>query len=48
MTQTMRVRIVTAVFMAVLLTASAATPMLSHITGFGGAAHAEDCAGSSC
>ena len=48
MIRKLQVRIVTAVLLAALLLASAASPILSNVTGFGGTAHAEHCGGSSC
>ncbi len=48
MTRKLQVRVVTAALLAALLLASAASPIISNVTGLGGAAHAEDCMGSSC
>jgi hypothetical protein len=49
MTYTLRVRIiVTAVLLALLLAVSAASPILSDVTGFGGTVSADECIGSSC
>ncbi len=47
MIHTLRVRIVTAALVALLL-ALAASPMLPDGVGFGGAAHADECTGSTC
>lgn len=48
MTHALRVRIVTAALLLVLLAVTAASPVLSNVTGFGEAAHAAECVGSSC
>lgn len=48
MAQTLRVRIVTALLLALLLTVTAASPILSEVAGFGGAAYADECEGSTC
>ena len=44
----LQVRVVTAMLLAALLLATAASPILSEFTGFGGTAFAEECIGSSC
>ena len=48
MLRKLRVRMVTAALLAALLLATAASPLLSEVPGWGGAAHAEHCGGSSC
>jgi hypothetical protein len=48
MSHALRVRIVTAVLLVVLLAVSAASPVLSNVTGLGETAHAAECVGSSC
>ena len=48
MSQVLRVRILTALLAAVVLTVAAASPMLSSTPAFGGAAQADECASSSC
>ena len=48
MFRTLRVRIVTAVLAALLLTVSAASPMVFDAVGLGSVAHAGECDGSSC
>jgi hypothetical protein len=49
MTYALRIRVVViAALLAVLLAVSAATPILSDVTGFGGTACAADCGGSGC
>lgn len=48
MIHSLRVRIVTAVLVALLLALAAANPILPEIAGFGGAAQADECTGSTC
>jgi len=48
MTRALRVRIVTVVLLIMLLAVTAASPVLSNVTGFGETAHAAECVGSSC
>jgi hypothetical protein len=48
MAQTLRVRIVTAIFLALLLVAAAASPIVTDVAGLGGTAYADECGGSSC
>lgn len=48
MARTLRVRIVTAIFLAMLLIAAAASPIVTNVAGLGGTAHADECGGSSC
>ncbi len=48
MTRKLRVRVVSAVLVAALLTAFAASPTLSSVAGLGGEALAAECGGSSC
>lgn len=48
MIQVLRVRVMAAILAALLLTAVAATPIVTNVAGFDGTAHAEDCGSSSC
>jgi|GEM_PF-6404180 len=48
MIQVLRVRVMAAFLAALLLTAVAATPIVTNIASFGGTAQAEDCSNTSC
>ncbi len=48
MIQATRNRLVTALFVALMLTALAATPVITEIAGFSGAAYADHCGTTSC
>lgn len=48
MIQVLRVRVIVAILATMLLIAIAASPALSHVTGFGGVVYADECIGASC